>query len=70
MSDLFTVHILNDAGIARALELATRFELLCEWLDGVAVAGRELAIAKTHLETASFFAKKAIAVRSEYQKQG
>jgi hypothetical protein len=76
MSDLFKVHLLNELGIERAKGMATRFSELIEWLEQCAkplginevVAAREMAIVKTHLETACFFAKKAMAMNPENQK--
>ena len=59
----FGVHILNQDGISKAKEMAFRFSQLVEWLElpGNCVSSRELALAKTKLEEACFFAKKAMA---------
>jgi len=79
----FEVHLLNDEGIAKAKALAVAFdELLTKieklslrppeqggiTLPGHFINGREMAIVRTHLEIASFFAKKAMAVLPENQK--
>lgn len=66
----FGVHLLNDDGIAKAKEMAFRFSDLTEWLEqpGMCVSSRELSLAKTKLEEACFFAKKAMATNLMNQK--
>ena len=65
----FQVHMLNAAGVRRAVEIEDVFD---QALDKLAVictdgrpmsgpGGREFAIVKTKLEEACFFAKKSIA---------
>ncbi len=65
VNDLFRVHRLNAAGVEAAEKLAAAFtdclavvELL---LVPTAGAARELAIVRTKLQEASFFAKRGIA---------
>lgn len=57
----FTVHMLNEAGKVKASEIATAFDLLLTRLEQLCPDGREMAIVRTKLEEASFFAKKAMA---------
>lgn len=83
MHNEFEVHLLNDGGIGKAKELAGAFDELltkvieiCErpgtsgsiTLPRNAFNGRYLALVRTKLEEASFFAKKAMAVLPENQK--
>lgn len=63
----FEVHRLNDSGFVKVTELATRFDDLLTHLAILCPAGRELAIVRTKLEEACFFAKKAIANGAENQ---
>ena len=66
----FGVHILNEEGIQKAKDMATKFSDLLYWLEapGMCVSGRELSLAKTKLEEACFFAKKAMATNLTNQK--
>ncbi len=57
----FQVHMLNDAGKAKAKIIAETFDACLDKLVEVCPAGRELALVKTKLEEACFFAKKAMA---------
>lgn len=68
MNKEFTAHLLNDTGISKAKELATKFDELLEYLKTVCPEGREFSIAKTKLEEASFFAKKSVACDPVNQK--
>ena len=66
----FQVHILNEQGIKRAQSLATQFTRFLNTIEGLSgTDGREMAIVRTKLEEASFFAKKALASRAENQKE-
>ena len=73
MRNEFQVHVLNDIGIDRAKSVG---ELFSEFLDKLesfipqtpSQNGREMALVKTKLQEASFFAKRAIAVLPENQK--
>lgn len=70
MNKEFAVHMLNDTGKDKAARIAAAFDLLLETLapadpqtsdQVLCPAGRELALVKTKLEEACFFAKKAMA---------
>ncbi len=61
MNKEFEVHMLNDAGSAKATEIAEAFDACLERLMRVCPPGRELALARTKLEEACFFAKKSMA---------
>jgi hypothetical protein len=69
MRAAFSVHKLNDAGAEKAIELAKRFDELCDHIESIAgkEGARELAIARTKLEEACFFAKKAMAMNPQMQ---
>ena len=66
----FGVHLLNEEGISKAQQMALKFSELAYWLEGagMCVSGRELSLAKTKLEEACFFAKKAMATNLVNQK--
>jgi hypothetical protein len=64
----FQVHMLNDSGIGKASELASKFSQLLRFCQDVGGQGRETALVATKLEEACFFAKKAMANRPENQK--
>lgn len=68
--DEFRPHLLNEAGLAKADEIAGVFT---EALDGIEKVcgkdGREMALVRTALQEACFWAKRAMAVRPENQKQ-
>ena len=67
--DEFAVHMLNEGGIAKAKALAEGFSTLLEAVEVFAGAeGRDVAIVRTKLQEASFFAKRAMACRKENQK--
>ncbi len=73
--DEFAVHLLNEKGKAAAFEIAASFsqflshiEAECSDLDSSASNTRELAIVRTKLQEAAFFAKRAIAVLPENQE--
>lgn len=67
----FDVHILNEQGIERARSIAFSFSLCLEELEQLCGAdGREMAIVRTKLQEAAFFAKRAMAVHEENQKPG
>jgi hypothetical protein len=73
MHKAFAVHMLNDTGKQKATALATAFDELLTKVQLTVPSqsdnGRECALVITHLELASFFAKKAMAVLSENQQQ-
>jgi hypothetical protein len=61
MNKEFAVHMLNDAGKAKAKAIALTFDRCLDDLLHLCPPGRELAIVRTKLEEAAFFAKKAMA---------
>ena len=73
MDKLFQVHKLNETGMAKAKDIAEAFDTLLETLTQPGLnghndkmyllcpEGRYLALVKTKLEEACFFAKKAMA---------
>jgi hypothetical protein len=64
----FQVHMLNEQGRLAAVALAEEFSALLEAVERLVGGGsRELAIAKTKLEEACFFAKRALAQKPENQ---
>lgn len=69
--DEFAVHMLNDAGKARAADIAKQFSVCLVNLEAIIGAGgREMAIVRTKLQEAAFFAKRAMAVQTENQEPG
>lgn len=65
----FQVHMLNESGKAKAGALAAAFDTLLGAVEAICgTQGREVAIVRTKLEEASFFAKKAMAIRAENQQ--
>ena len=70
MRDEFFVHMLNDAGKSKAAAIAEAFSACfdaVEKIAGVKDTGRELAIVRTKLQEAVFFAKRAVAIQKENQ---
>lgn len=77
---MFEVHKLNELGLARAELLRAAFQNLLETIEQSCalgavnpkthqtINGREVALARTHLETACFFAKRAMAMCPENQE--
>ena len=64
MNNEFRVHMLDEAGKRLAAEIAQAFDELLVKLDAInSVSSREMAICRTKLEEACFFAKKAMASR-------
>ena len=59
---MFEVHRLNEAGMAKAEQISATFSEALRQLETVCTAGRELAIVRTKLEEACFFAKRAMAL--------
>ena len=69
MRSEFQVRLLNDNGLAKAVVVADQFSNLLDSLEGVCGRdGRDMAIVKTKLEEAAFFAKRAVAMRPENQR--
>jgi hypothetical protein len=67
MDPAFEVHMLNEIGKKKAVDIAMSFNALLITLTDYCPTGRELAIVKTKLEEACFFAKKAMASQPENQ---
>lgn len=66
----FEVHMLNESGKQKAQDIAWNFEMCLNSIEiicGAGSSGREMAIVRTKLEEACFFAKKAMARQSENQ---
>ncbi len=61
MDPMFKVHKLNEDGFIKAQLFAEQFSLLVEFIELNCPTGRELALAKTHLELACVYSKKAMA---------
>lgn len=61
MNEAFQVHKLSSKGMSLAQDIATNFADLLDWLSPIVGEGRELAIVRTKLEEACFFAKKGMA---------
>lgn len=61
MNSEFRVHMLNEVGKVKASAIAEAFDQCLEALLRLCPPGRELAIVRTKLEEACFFAKKAMA---------
>jgi hypothetical protein len=66
----FETHLLNETGIGRAKVIGLAFQSLLTELSQYCASGRELAIVKTKLEEACFWAKRAMAVQPENQVGG
>lgn len=65
----FAVHMLNTEGKEKAQHIAANFDALLNALESLCGSdGREMAIVKTKLEEACFFAKKAMASNPENQQ--
>ena len=70
VNPLFEVHLLNEQGKGLAKSLAGEFHgFLCSVEGMCGNDGREMAIVRTKLEEACFFAKKAMASRKENQQE-
>ncbi len=68
MNSLFQLHRLNEVGMARAKAMAEQFDALLTWVESQPLGpGREIALCRTHLEEACFYAKKALAQNAENQ---
>jgi hypothetical protein len=61
MHEAFATHMLNDDGKTKAGFIAKTFDDALYALSTVCPEGREMALVRTKLEEASFFAKKAMA---------
>lgn len=61
MNKEFAVHMLNETGKEKAKLITETFDTCLNKLVEICPAGREMAIVRTKLEEACFFAKKAMA---------
>lgn len=65
---MFEVHKLNDVGMKKAETLQVAFKAFLGHLEEICGSeGREMSIVRTHLETASFYAKRAMAMQPTNQ---
>jgi hypothetical protein len=66
MNKEFEVHMLNEAGKSKAAAIAVAFDACLTALTSInPEPSREMSIARTKLEEACFFAKKAMASKPE-----
>lgn len=68
MNKEFAVHMLNDLGKTKAQFIAQAFDECLERLTAHCPPGREMALVRTKLEEACFFAKKSMAQVDENQE--
>lgn len=61
MKKEFAVHMLNETGKTKAAAIAEVFDTALTALEELVPPGREIAIVRTKLEEACFFAKKGMA---------
>lgn len=57
----FAVHMLTEEGKQKAVSIANAFHNALTVLEVICPPGREMALVKTKMEEACFFAKKAMA---------
>ncbi len=68
--DEFQVHRLNAHGLETAEAIAETFSECLDRLERLCGAeGREMAIVRTKLQEANFFAKRAVAVDPTFQAE-
>lgn len=69
-SSMFDVHRLNEIGMDKAHGIQAAFSEALRALEGLCgTDGREMAIVRTKLEEACFFAKRAMAIKPENQER-
>jgi hypothetical protein len=69
MNAEFRVHVLNDQGIAKAKAIAESFDRLLDEILAINTNyGPEMALARTKLEEACFYCKKAMAIDPDHWK--
>lgn len=64
----FQVHMLNESGKAKAYVIADALSACLDTIERQGVTGRALALVKTKLEEACFFAKRGMAELPENQE--
>ncbi len=65
----FQVHKLNENGLHAAAGIADTFSRCLDILEEIAgTEGREMALVRTKMEEACFFAKKTIAQMPQFQE--
>lgn len=77
--DEFKVHLLNPEGLDKATRLAQAFSVCLDIVEeivgdvqeggAIVASGRDMAIVRTKLQEASFFAKRAMACRRVNQQE-
>ena len=66
----FQVHMLNEGGKFLAQEIAKDFSTLLDQLESLCGKdGRDMALVRTQLELAAFYAKRAMASKPENQER-
>ena len=67
----FQTYLLNEDGQQKAREIGTAFDVLLTQLLPICEGGasREMALVKTHLEIACFYAKKSMAIQPANQEK-
>jgi hypothetical protein len=66
--ELFDVHMLNEEGKSKAVEIAKVFSVLLYSLETMMPSNsRNMSIVKTKLQEAAFFAKREMAEQKENQ---
>lgn len=67
--ELFDVHMLNEDGKSKAVEIAKSFSTLLYDLEGLlnSANSRNMSIVKTKLQEAAFYAKREMAEQKENQ---
>ncbi len=65
----FAVQMLNEVGKIRATQIQEAFDICLNTLSHICTEGRSMAIVKTKLEEACFFAKKAMAINLSNQQE-
>ena len=74
----FATFMLNEEGKAKAARIGAAFDALLDALEATSGGGpdfrgggeRELALVRTKLEEACFYAKKSVAIQPRHQNNG
>lgn len=67
MANEFKVHKLNEEGLAKAEWLANEFETLLAKIEKLLPTGTERKKVVEHMQLASFYAKRGMAMQKAYQ---